>query len=265
MGAPGLAMRWGVCYRDELKMESPFDLYSCQGQPLTLRMREELENIHSTPTHKLKAVYANTTSEYYAFPECYVGYEEAKGSWHQAEDWWILEALESDAWRIVTPPGDVREVPKGERGHFTITSLLHHTVPLIRFDMEDVVVNEQITNCRCGRTHNRWSTSIEGRTSQLFKVKGKTFIPFQVEEVVADLPESTSIYQLKLTDWDMDAIDVMVETYRKLPNPEYEKNIKKQMEDKLGVPVKLELAPPNTVPSMPGGWKLVQLVDNRPK
>jgi phenylacetate-coenzyme A ligase PaaK-like adenylate-forming protein len=230
----------------------PINLMNLQGQPFSARMRERLGKLWGART-----VYGNSSSEGYAFSECQPDAEKGIGSWHMWEDLWVVEALD---------PETGKRVAKDERGESVVTSLFNHTVPLIRFSMEDVIDNEYtIEPCECGITMKKFLKPISGRTRDVFKVRGKTLMPWDVELLVSEIPETTMLYQITLDDWDMDSAKVKVETTRKLPDTEYGKGVRAKLEEGLGVPVELELLPPGGVPFMAGGYKVINVADNRPK
>jgi phenylacetate-CoA ligase len=230
--------------------ESPFDILVPQGQPLSARTRKEIADLN--PKAKGRVLYAYSNTECMEFPEC-----EAIRGWHMAEDFFVLEVIN---------PETGERVAEGEEGEYLVTSFIHHTMPLIRFSMEDVAYNKFATEpCKCGRTHARGLEPIPGRVKDMFKVKGKALMPWDVEVPIADIPETTRLYQLIYDAWDMDAVKVKVETTRKLPDASYEKMARTTLEERLGVPVELEMIPPGGVPIMAGGYKVVNVVDNRPE
>jgi phenylacetate-coenzyme A ligase PaaK-like adenylate-forming protein len=99
---------------------------------------------------------------------------------------------------------------------------------------------------------------------ELFKVKGKELLPWDVEVVVVELPDATGSYQIIVTDWEMDELELHVETTRKLPDEEYEREIRRRLEERLGVPIKLSLHEIGTYTFRPTAYKVVKFVDKRP-
>jgi len=75
-----------------------------------------------------------------------------------------------------------KPIPPGTKGVAVITPLCRRCVPLIRFNLKDVmmVMDEP---CPCGRTSIRVS-QIGGRVDDLRKIRGVFFTPAVVEEVI---------------------------------------------------------------------------------
>jgi 4-hydroxybutyrate---CoA ligase (AMP-forming) len=90
-------------------------------------------------------------------------------------------------------------------------------------------------------------------------------MPWDVEVIIGDIPDTTMVYQLILDSWDMKSLRVKVETSRRLPDPDYEKGVKDTLEKRLGIPVEAEVVSSGAIPTAPGGYKTMKVVDNRPK
>jgi phenylacetate-CoA ligase len=75
-----------------------------------------------------------------------------------------------------------KPIPPGTKGVAVITPLCRRCIPLIRFNLKDVmmVMNEP---CSCGRTSIRVD-QIGGRVDDLRKIRGVFFTPAVVEEVI---------------------------------------------------------------------------------
>jgi len=81
---------------------------------------------------------------------------------HLFEDWCIAENVDMDG----------RPVPDGEPGaRLLITNLFNRTLPLIRFEVSDVVAIERGT-CACGRTLPRLQ-AVEGRLDDILYLPGR--------------------------------------------------------------------------------------------
>ena len=63
----------------------------------------------------------------------------------------------------------------------------------------------------------------------------------------------------------MERLKVKVETVRKLPDPEYERQVRATLETRLDIPVEAEVVSVGAIPSAPGGYKVMKVVDNRPQ
>ncbi|MHB8520412.1 MAG: phenylacetate--CoA ligase family protein [Limisphaerales bacterium] len=95
-------------------------------------------------------------------------------------------------------------------GHLYITTLLNIGLPLIRYDMKDIV---KITNepCQCGRTTPRiW---FMGRADDRLVLKtGVKFYSYQVDEALASFEEVTISYNVIATDdHQKDSIKLVIE------------------------------------------------------
>jgi phenylacetate-coenzyme A ligase PaaK-like adenylate-forming protein len=235
-------------------VEPPFDGLCFDAEPVSKERRDELRRLFP----KAKTItYGYTTSD------IITGGDECEASqakdgalgWHMREDLNILEVVD---------PETGKRVPKGQRGELLLTSFGHLTSPLIRFSVEDVAVNDFDTNiCECGRTHLRWKSHVLGRTIDVFTVKGKGLLPFDISRVMPKIPEAVGPYQVIADAWDMNVLKITLETARDLPDEEYKNKVRNIFQDALGVPVEPELVPRATL-LLPGRWKIVALIDNRP-
>jgi phenylacetate-CoA ligase len=75
-----------------------------------------------------------------------------------------------------------KPVPPGVRGVAVITPLCRRCIPLIRFNLKDVMIKRE-DSCPCGRTSIRVD-QIGGRVDDLRKIRGVFFSPSVVEEVI---------------------------------------------------------------------------------
>lgn len=250
--SPNFFLRLGRQF-ERIGVDSPFDIVNIKGKAITPKMRQEIATLHK----KAMLNYVYETTELILFTECLWSAERGLSQIHESEDLYVSESVD---------PETGKRVSQGKRGELVVTSLFHHTMPLIRFGTEDVIPNEWTTDpCGCGITHKRWLTPVIGSVKNIFKVRGKEFLPWDVELIIADIPSTTMVYQLMLDDWNMDTAKLKVETFRDLPNQDYEREVRKILEEKLGVPVDLELVPSKTIPVYPGSFKFENVVDIRSK
>ena len=138
--------------------------------------------------------------------------------------------------------------------------------PFVRFSLEDVFENSFTTEpCpNCGRTLKTWLKPIPGRLKDIFKVRGKELMPWDVDIIIGDIPDTTLTYQLVFDSWDMERLRIKVETVRKLPDEEYERQVRSTLESGLGIPVEVDAVAAGDIPSAPGSYKVLKVVDNRP-
>ena len=235
--------------------EPPYDVILPGGTPLSSTLREQLRSIYKKPKGFPNMVGAYETA---LATECLHSAANSLDLFHQSEDLCVYE---------VVKPGTGERVAPGERGELVITNFFNHVSPFIRFSLEDVFENSFTTEpCpHCGRTGKTWLKPISGRLKDIFKVRGKELMPWDVEVIIGELPDTTLTYQLVFHDWDMDKLKVKLETTRKLPDPDYEKQVRDTLEARLNIPVDSELVAAGAIPIAPGGYKVIKVVDNRPK
>jgi phenylacetate-CoA ligase len=75
-----------------------------------------------------------------------------------------------------------KPIPPGAKGVAVITPLCRRCIPLIRFNLKDVMM-VMVEPCPCGRTSIRVN-QIGGRVDDLRKIRGVFFSPAVVEEVI---------------------------------------------------------------------------------
>jgi phenylacetate-CoA ligase len=165
---------------------------------------------------------------------------------HVCEDEAIVEAID---------PATGDAVPDMTRGHLVVTCLTKDNF-LLRYDLEDLVRLDR-SPCACGETHVRafW----DGRAKDVVKAGDKQLLPIDVWVVLREIDEVSrpaAEYQLVRTD-DTSALEVRVETPS--PTPELEQRLSALLEERLGVPVRLELLASGTLPRP--AYKPVPVVD----
>lgn len=247
MITPILLIRIGETLKN-MRVESPYVALQCAGMPLTPRIKEKLQELHPKVGDNVFNVAGNV--EGFSTCECVA---------HSGRHFW-----EDVAMVEVVDPKTGERVAEGERGELVLTQLYTLTLPLIRYSLGDIVENTiTYEQCECGRTHGRFLEVLPGRLKDIVTVRGKQYLPFDVESVVAKIPDITLLYQLIIEADVMDTLKVRVETRRKLPDREYETMVKSTLEKELGVPVEVALIPPGTVPII--GYKAKNVLDFRKK
>ena len=102
-------------------------------------------------------------------------------------------------------------VPDGEFGEIVITTLVKEGAPLIRYrthDISRIIPGE----CPCGSRFPRIDV-IQGRSDDMVKFKGVNFFPKQIEEILAQFPDLSSEYQIRISHLDgRDTLRLYVET-----------------------------------------------------
>lgn len=109
---------------------------------------------------------------------------EEKHGYHVDADSLMLEAIKDG--ELVAP---------GEKGSVVLTGLKNFILPLIRYEIGDIVIPTD-EKCSCGRVLPLIK-SIEGRTEDLVVLKsGKSFTPKIIIDSIADIPE---IYKFRIS------------------------------------------------------------------
>jgi phenylacetate-CoA ligase len=156
----GLLAEEQLAGRLRLRLEALFT----SSEPVTPTMRSRLEEAFGVRPYN-----------FYATTEGLYGHECPEGSMHLFDDMCIVENVDAE----------YRPVPPGEVGaRLLVTNLFNYALPLIRFEVSDLVAVEP-EPCPCGRTLMR-VRSLEGRAEEVLDVGGVTVHPMQFALVTAD-------------------------------------------------------------------------------
>ncbi len=166
---------------------------------------------------------------------------------------------------IVDPDSGLPLKP-GQKGELVITTLTKKGIPLIRYrtrDLTSFVPGE----CPCGRTQPRIDR-IMGRSDDMLIIRGINVFPSQIEEVLVKIEEVSPHYQLIVErEHNLDVLTVMVEVNQNVFSDEIkgletsEKKIQEEIENVLGISVRVKLVEPRTVERSEG--KAKRIVDKR--
>jgi len=139
-------------------------------------------------------------------------------------------------------------------------------MPIIRYrtkDLTRILPGE----CPCGRPHVRLDR-IQGRTDDMFIIKGVNIFPVQVEQVLMNIPEVGNNYVIILRrENNVDDMIVRVEVTDRIFVEDMrhlqriQKKIARDLKGELLVTPQLELVEPNSLPRSEG--KAVRLIDER--
>lgn len=176
---------------------------------------------------------------------------------HVWEDSYILEVVD---------PETGEPVPEGTIGELVLTTINREGMPLIRYRTKDLT--RIIPGpCSCGRNHRRIDR-IQGRSDDMFIIKGVNIFPIQVEQVLMSIPEVGTNYRIVLRrEKNVDEMIVQVEvTDRIFVEDMRELNrlkskIQHELKSELLVTPIVELVEPNGLPREEG--KAVRLIDLR--
>ena len=127
---------------------------------------------------------------------------DAKDGMHYWDDYIYIEIID---------PVTLRPVPDGGTGEIVITTLCKEGAPLIRYrthDLSRIIPGA----CSCGCKFPRIG-QIMGRTDDMMKIKGVNVFPKQIEEVLAEFPQLSSEYQIRISHLEgKDTMRIYVET-----------------------------------------------------
>ncbi len=133
----------------------------------------------------------------------------------------------------IIDPQTGEPVPDGEFGEIVITTLVKEGAPLIRYrthDLSRIIPGE----CPCGRHYPRIDV-IQGRTDDMMKIKGVNVFPRQIEEVLANFPEISSEYQIRISHLDgKDTMRIYVETNGSVDFNVLSRRIAEQVKSRIG-------------------------------
>ncbi len=142
---------------------------------------------------KLYSTYASSEMQM-AFTEC----SEGQGGHHHPE-LLIVEILDDAG----------RQLPAGQYGEVTITSLGVEGMPLLRYRTGDICAYYD-EPCACGRTTMRLSP-LSGRKNQMIKYKGTTIYPPAIQDALSTVREIQDyIIQISKSDIDTDEILIYI-------------------------------------------------------
>src|SRR5207237_1123604 len=168
---------------------------------------------------------------------------------HVHEDWCVVQAID---------PGTGREVPDGEWGNLTVTTLGRDN-PLIRYDLEEAaaVMREE---CPCGETSIRglWG----GRFKDLLSSQGKRFQVSELESAlrtVPDVAQPTLEYQVVKPKAEDAPLVIRVESGSAGDADEVGRRIAAAVKEGLGIDSSVSVLARDTLPR--SGYKATRLVD----
>ncbi len=184
--------------------------------------------------------------------------EQQKGM-HIWEDHYIVEIID---------PETGENLPDGEIGELVLTSLTRKGMPVIRYRTRDLtrILTEP---CACGRMHKRIDR-IQGRSDDMFIMKGVNIYPMQIEKILMEFDEVGTNYQIILEEEGLlENIRVQVEirpeafvedmrVLHKLRD-----QIAHRLHDEILITPKVELLQQNSLPPIEG--KAQRVTDLRNK
>ena len=175
---------------------------------------------------------------------------------HIWEDYYIVEIVDPDT---------LLPVPDGETGELVLTTLNRESMPIIRYRTRDLT-RFLPGECPCGRSHRRIDR-INGRSDDMFIIKGVNIFPMQIEKILMHFEELGSNYLITLENsGNSDEIIVEVEL-TELTGDDYgsllrlNKEIVHQLRDEILVTPQVKLVQKGSLPQAEG--KAVRVRDLR--
>lgn len=166
----------------------------------------------------------------------------------------------------IVDPNTLEPVPDGVIGELVLTTLHREAMPLIRYRTKDLT-RFVAGDCPCGRAHRRLDR-IQGRSDDMFIIKGVNIFPIQVEQVLMNIPEVGNNYVIILErENNIDSMIVRVEVNDKIfvedmrQLQRIQKKIAHDLRGELLVTPRIELVEPHYLPKSEG--KALRLIDQR--
>ncbi|HAA89450.1 MAG: Phenylacetate-coenzyme A ligase PaaK [Thermoanaerobacterales bacterium 50_218] len=176
---------------------------------------------------------------------------------HVAEDHFLVEIID---------PETGEQLPPGSYGELVVTTLTKEALPLIRYRTRDITAILP-GSCPCGRTHVRIDR-IKGRTDDMLVIRGVNVFPSQIEEVLFRISGTEPHYLIIVERREqLDELEVWVEVSEQVFSDEVrrlehlEKRIRREIEDVLGISVRVKLVEPKTIERSEG--KAKRVIDRR--
>lgn len=165
---------------------------------------------------------------------------------HVWEDHYIVEVVD---------PATGEPIENGAEGELVATALTREALPAIRFRTGDITRIVSRDKCKCGRTHVRIAP-IKGRTDDRLAIKGVTFFPREIEEVLMETPGVGSNYLIVIEDDDgLKEIAIEVE----MENQQDKPKVVNHLRDRFGLSFKVEAHPPGAL-AHPEGAKVERVI-----
>jgi len=179
---------------------------------------------------------------------------------HLFEDMYLPESLD---------PETLEPVPDGERGMIVASNLFEESQPILRYTIGDYWTIDRKRVCSCGRTQATVPGGLKGRADDMLKFKGVVMFPSTIESVVREIPEVGEEFFVEIAaEKGMDTMVIKVEPAQGVEgsaeNREMiQKKVMEAMKMKVGVSVKSECVPANTLPRTE--FKARRVIDKRGK
>jgi phenylacetate-CoA ligase len=203
------------------------------AEQLTPTMRSRIEKVFGAP---LRDTYAGYELGMIAW-ECPNG-----GTYHVCDDNVIVEVMKSDKVS--------RAVEPGESGSLIGTSLHFAAMPMIRYQLGDIVTRGP-TRCACGAPFTTLS-AIQGRSNDFFPLPdGRVLHPYLIGSAVWK-PSLQWMHQYQVIQERRDSVSMRIVPLRQ-PAPADVAELRRVIEELLGPLVEVNLEFVDDIPEEPNG------------
>src|SRR5512133_3781502 len=177
-----------------------------------------------------------------------------------------LHINEDHFYPEIIDPETLKVLPAGSIGELVFTTLTKEGLPLIRYRTRDLT-RLHYERCRCGRSMVRMEKCL-GRSDDMLIIRGVNLFPSQVESVLLEMSEIKPHYLLIVDRINnLDTLELKVEVDEayfqdKISQLEsLRQKIQHNLEDALGLGIKVNLVEPKTIERSEGKSKRV--IDKR--
>lgn len=206
----------------------------CIGEPVRfsdLSPNTLADRIAAKWNIQLYSSYASTEMQT-AFTECEYGC-----GGHLRPELLIVEILDEEG----------NQLPAGEFGEVTITTLGVEGMPLLRYRTGDICCTYD-EPCACGRNTMRLSP-VTGRKNQMIKYKGTTLFPPAVYDALSTVPQIKD-YLIEVSTNELGNDDILIHIAQSGNLDEVEPQIKHALQGKLRVIPSLQFTSSAVIQSM---------------
>jgi len=175
-------------------------------------------------------------------PGGWAGMCSEKKGLHVIEPYFLFEMVDLETMS--------KAIPSGVRGVAVITPLCRRCIPLIRFNLKDIMMRRE-EPCPCGRTSVRVD-EIGGRVDDLRKIRGVFFSPSLVEEVIrGQFPEVVEFETVLTQEGVMPVLTLKAELVPSMgesQSKEMKKRIREKLKIRTNLTFEVELVKPGGLP-----------------
>jgi len=221
----------------EMGIDPPKDLFIkkmiCAGEPMPESTRLRLEEEWGADVYD----HIGGTE-----PGGWAGMCSQKHGMHVIEPYFLHEMVDLETMSKPAPPG--------VKGVAVITPLCRRCIPLIRFNLKDIMMVRK-ESCPCGRTSLRVD-QLGGRVDDLRKIRGVFFSPSIVEEVIrAQFPEVVEFETILTQEEVMPVLTLRVEFDPSVNEGQYKElrsRIRERLKIRSNLTFEIEVVKPGVLP-----------------